>query len=484
MYQLLNHQRKEKLRSPFWTKNILMNILLGFLGLYLIVTALVVSFMAAGFIREEFEGRDVIEVFTAFLFYFFIFDLGFRFLLQQLPTLSLQPYLTLPVTKSKLIHYPLLRSISSFFNILPVILVLPFFIMIVCANQTGLYSTIWIATVFSVIITNNFLNFILKKYFVKRPVLILAIFLVAGCLLYFDSIGNAPLSGYFAAAVNAIANLPFLFMIPLIIAALTYYFAYHLLRKNFYPEDSQTTRSRPESYSFLNKYGELGELIGIELKMILRNKRPMSVLIFSILFLAYGFILYDDPDNHFNLMLGGFIMTAAFAVNYGQFLFSWEGSYFDSFMVNRVSSFNYIKTKYILIAFSGFMTFVITLPYAFISYRIGFVNAAMLLFNIGISSVLLLLFSTRNSTSIVLEKSQFLNYQGTGAMQFLMIIPLLGIPLITYIVFLILGIQQYAVFALGAVGFVGIIFYRPLLQIVVNSFVKRKYVMSSNFRKK
>lgn len=484
MYQLLNHQRKEKFRSPFWTKNILMNILLGFLGLYLIVTALVVSLMAAGFIREEFEGQDVIEVFTSFLFYFFIFDLGFRFLLQQLPTLSLQPYLTLPVRKSKLLQYPLLRSVSSFFNILPVILVLPFFITIVCANQTGLYSIIWIVTIFSVILTNNFLNFILKKYFVKRPVLILAIFLVAGCLLYFDSIGSAPLSGYFARSVNAIANLPFLVPIPLIIASLAYYFAYLLLKKNFYPEDTQTTRTRTESYSFLNKYGELGELIGIELKMILRNKRPKSVLIFSILFLAYGFILYDDPDSHFHLMLGGFIMTAAFAVNYGQFLFSWEGSYFDSFLANRVSAFNYIKTKYILMAFSGFMTFIVTLPYAFISYKIGFINAAMLLFNIGISSVLLLLFSTKNSTSIVLEKSQFLNYQGTGAVQFLMIIPLLGIPVITYTVFLTLGIKQYTVYALGAAGLVCIILYRPLLQIVVNRFVKRKYVMSSNFRKK
>jgi hypothetical protein len=76
-----------------------------------------------------------------------------------------------------------------------------------------------------------------------------------------------------------------------------------------------------------------------------------------------------------------------------------------------------------------------------------------------------------------------MNFQGSGAIQFLMGIPLLGIPVLIHIIFLILGIRQYSILGIGILGLIGIIFSTYLLKRVVSLFLSRKYTMALGFRK-
>ena len=55
MYKLLTHQWKEKIRSSFWQKNIILNIVLGILGLYLILNFIAVSFFADKILLDVFK---------------------------------------------------------------------------------------------------------------------------------------------------------------------------------------------------------------------------------------------------------------------------------------------------------------------------------------------------------------------------------------------------------------------------------------------
>jgi hypothetical protein len=482
MYQLINHQRKEKQRSPLWSKNIIVNILLGFIGFLFIIFALGVGFSAYHIVAEFYGDQDVIVAFTGLLFYYFTFDLAIRFFAQQLPVMSIQPYRTLPVKKSKLLHYPLLSSIPGFLNFLPFFLIMPFFIRVVCVEKPAMFSIVWIITIICLIGINNFLNFSIKKYFIKKPLLILLLIFVAGLLLLLELQGILRFSLGFASIMMYIANNPLLVILPVSMLILTYKLAYYTLKKNYYPEESETSRVKTSSFSFLSRYGETGELMGVELKMILRNKRPRSILLLSLIFLGYGMILYDDPDSNFKLMIAGFILTFAFALNYGQFLFSWEGSYFDSYLANKISAFHYIRSKYLFIAVSGVTGYLLTLPYGLIFPKIILVNLAMLLYNVGISSLLILLLSTNNSTSIDLGKSQLFNYQGTGVVHFLMMVPLIGVPIFILILFKVFGIREYTFMGFGIIGLTGIIFSKYLLQMLAKTFTSRRYEMATGFR--
>jgi len=487
MYKLLIHQWKEKIRSPFWQKSIILNIVLGILGLYIMLNILAIGFYADKIIHSIYKDSDVVKVFTGLLFYYYAFDLVFRFLFQQLPTLSIQPYLTLPVKRSLLLHYPLLKTVPDFFNVVALLLILPFFIKVICATQTLLFCLTWIISVFSFIATNNFLNFSLKKYFSKRPLLILLLLVFVGSFLYLDIAKVISFSGFYSSALLYLANTPVLVILPVASAIFAYMLAYFLLKRNSYIEDTQSQqRSNSGSFLFLNRFGETGNLIRVEVKMILRNKRPKSLMYVSLLFLSYGFLFYrkENLDNYLILTFIGLVMTSMFAINYGQFMFSWESSFFDSYMSNKIENLTYLKSKYFFFSISSLLMFILTLPYALISYKISLINAALLLYNIGISSIVMMFFCTFNTSRIDLGKSQFMNYQGTGITQFLVIIPIMGFPVLVYLAFNYLGIPQYNYYALGIIGVTGIAFNKYLIQMVANQFVKRKYKMAVGFRQK
>ncbi len=485
MIELLIHQWKEKIRSPFWQKSIWLNIILGILGAYLMLNVLVIGYFADVILSKIFIDTDVVESFLKILFYYLAFELIFRFFAQQIPTLAIQPYLTLPVPKSKLLHYPLIKSISSFINVLALLLILPFFVKVICTTYPPSFCFAFIITVISLIAINNFLNFSLKKYFSKRPLLIIFLLAIVGLVIYLDVNKVISFSSIFAAGLLSIAKTPILVMIPVTLAILSYSIVYNLLKRNAYIEDLQISqRNNTASLTFLSHYGEIGNLMRTEIKMILRNKRPKSLLYISVMFFAYGFIFYQDKNinNYMILIFMGFFFTSIFAIQYGQFSFSWESTFFDSYIANKIAPFNYIKSKYLLFAFTSLISFIVTLPYALISAKIGFINAAMLLYNIGISSVVLLYICTFNTSRIDLGRSQFMNYQGTGMTHFLSVLPIAGFPIIVYWLFNYFGEPVYGIVALGFLGLMAIIFNKFLIQIVVRQFVKRRYKMALGFR--
>ena len=68
----------------------------------------------------------------------------------------------------------------------------------------------------------------------------------------------------------------------------------------------------------------------------------------------------------------------------------------------------------------------VNLPLAFV---------ACALFNLGVNSFVLMFSATYNVKRIELTKGAFFNYEGVGANQFVMLLPLLLIPIFIYLPF-------------------------------------------------
>ena len=103
----------------------------------------------------------------------------------------------------------------------------------------------------------------------------------------------------------------------------------------------------------LDKYGDVGEMIALDLKLIFRNKRPKSLVILSGVILLYGFIFYPrylQTGNFTMLFLFALFITGLFISNYGQFLFAWQSSHFDGMMSYNINMKQYIKAKFLLFA--------------------------------------------------------------------------------------------------------------------------------------
>lgn len=487
MVELFIHQWKEKIRSPFWQKSIVLNIVLGVMGLYLALNVVFLSLLADRILAQVYPDRDTIEAVTGWLFYYFSADLIIRFLFQQLPTLSIQPYLTLPIKKNRLLHYLILKTIPGFFNLVAVLLILPFFVKNIALTQPVSFSIGWIIPVLSLVAVNNFLNFTLKKHFSQKPFVTLLLLAGVGLLIYLDVSRIFSISGYFSAAVYSLTEHSYGVVVPVALVALSYFMAHAYLKRNAYIEDSQAKSSQKSAaLDFLGRYGDIGHLIGVELKLILRNKRPKSLLYVCAFFFLYGFMFYkkENLDNYLIMSFMGLLLPSIFSLNYGQYMFSWESSYFDRVLVSDVTPYTYLKSKHVLLSLSGILGYFIVLPYAIVSYKIAFINAAFLLYNIGVTYMIQLFFSTFNSSYIDLGKSQFMNYQGTGFTQFLVIIPIMGVPYLIYNLHELLGAVGYYFYTIAIIGTIGIIFNKTLLEMMVRLFLKRKYKMALGFRQK
>jgi len=317
--------------------------------------------------------------------------------------------------------------------------------------------------------------------------IIIGLFLLFIGVFYFDLKGQLPVSEYFNTAFSLITGSPLLFFLPVLIAFLSYGLAYWLLKKNSYLEEKRTANRRISSdLSFLSKYGETGSLMRIELKMIFRNKRPKSMIFLTILFMFYGFIFYnpDLKDHGIYFLFAGVFLTSVSSMFHGQFIFQWESSFFDAYIANKVTTVNYIKSKYWLFAVLNLITYLVSLLYGFLDFKIVFINTALFIFNTGISSIILLFFGTWYRSRMDLDKSPFMNYQGTGVMQYLLMLPLFGIPVLTYLLFGIFGNPEYCYYFLALLGIFGIIFNEYLLRLIAGLFLRNKYRMAAGFRLK
>jgi hypothetical protein len=484
--KLLTHQWKEKVRSSFWQRSIWLNILLGIMALYLILCVISIGFFADKIVSDIYKDRNVIQAFTGMLFYYFSFDLIFRFLMQKVPVISMQPYLTLPVRKSTLIHYPLIRTIPGFFNLLAMCLVLPFYFKVVLPSETVKISLVWLLTVFSLIGVNNFLGFFLKKYFAQRPLLIFLILALIASSFYLDMSKIMDISGSMAAAFIFIEGHHIAVIIPPMLVLGAYALAYNMLKRNSYIEEEKKRVNKiSPGFTFLSKYGETGILMQNELRMILRNKRPKSIVWLSIIFLFYGFLFYNPTEigKPFFMIFAGFFVTSAAGILYGQYFFAWESSFIDIYLANRVNVLNYMKSKYWLFFVLCSVCYVVTLPYGLFGHNIVLINLAFFIYNVGFTSFIYIFFGLFSRSRIDLGKSQFMNYEGAGAAQWLSVIPIMGIPFLIYGICVLLGNPTATYYIVMVLGLLGVIFNEFILTRLVKLFLKNKYKMAAAFRK-
>jgi hypothetical protein len=483
--KLLKLQIKETLRSTFWQKSLFLNILLSVIGFYLLLNIALIGCMAESIIANVFPGTEVVVKFTELLFYYFLFDLLIRFLLVPVPAVSVQPFLTLPIRRRVLFHYPLIKSLLAFYNLIFLLLIIPFFAKVIIPMSTTSFSITWFLCFLCLSLVNIFLAFSFKKYFLKQPALIFLFIAIVGISLYSDVKGYYHLSGLFIFSISRIVSNPFFLLIPVGLVILTYFLGYTILKRGYYLEEKQAKRTYDVSgFNFLKRFGESGNLIRTEIRLILRNQRPRSMMMFAMFLFVYAWFIYSHGQKIPLpvLIFAGFLLTAPFSITYGQYIFGWEGRFFDFYLTKNISENNFIRAKFLLLALTGIASFLLTLPFAFFNHMIALINLIMLIFNIGVTSIILLFICTYNTRSMDLGKSQFMNYQGMSIVQWLMIIPLFGNIALIYFIALLLGDNTYSLWIFGITGLVGMIFSRSLLKLVTAQFNRRKYIMSANFR--
>ncbi len=483
----LLHEWKAKIRSPFWQKSIGINIVLGLLAAYLGLNMLALGFFLDVMLLDAFPERPPFDIFNQYLLYYLLADLLMRFFLQQFPVFDLQRYLLLPVKKSKLFHFLLLKSIPTFFNVLPLFFIIPFAVKVVFPGYAILTALTWLVLVLSLVLINNFVAYYLKKTFSLQPLVSIGVIALLAGLAYLDFRGLLPLSAFFAAALEGVLRQPALIIAPLTILAGVYVFLYSVFQRYAYLDAQVNARRRiassGQNFEVLDRLGKIGQIIQLDINLIWRNKRPRTMLLMAVVFFFYPFIFLDMMDSPGWMIFVGIIVTGMTMANYGQFLLSWESSFFDLLMGRNFSMREYFEAKFFL--FTGMVTFftLFSLLYGFLNLQLPLIFLAVALYNIGVNSFVTMYFSTYNTKRIDPERQAFFNYEGVGASQFLYVIPLFLGPILIYLPFGASGYPYAGLAAIALCGLVGILFRNQLLDALTNQFRARKYIITSGFKK-
>lgn len=479
---------RETVRSAYWGKSLATSIGLGFLALYFSANFLFLGIFIPKILAEEFPNADPVSKFNSLVLAYLGIDLIVRQLMQKLPTVSFKPLLLLNIRRKTIANYLMVRSLLSLFNLLPFFLFVPSLIKLVIPAYGAFAAIAWVLAMIILVLSNHFLGTYLKWRFNEAEYGFFVLLAALAGLFAVNHYGIVDLSGGMGKLLDLILANPALFIALLVLPVAFYFLNIRFLLSRMFI-NTLTAKQKEENirdYSWLDRLGETGRFIALELKLIWRNKRPRSVAMMTVIMLAYGLLVYKDqhgqPPPEFIFILGGIILVGMFSVSYGQFFPAWHSNYFSMLMCQRLTMKQFLRSFYMLVTVVSVICYFLTLPYALLYPKVIYTHLAVLLYNLGVNIPIMFFIGLYSKKRLDLNQSSVMNYQGVGASQWLAGLPMMLGPIgLFYLISLAFG-SVGGYIGLGSLGLIGILLNPIIIDFFSKQYRKQKHQLIRNYK--
>lgn len=489
--QLLKHNWLKGVRSPGFYNNLAMNIFMGLLALYFITIFVILGFFLPQALQELAPGVDPAHAFNGALLFLLLIILFMRFSFQQLSTINIQSYQQLPIKRNTLVNYLLVKPLLSPANYISLCFAIPFAISGV-APTFGVGGAFRFILIFVFLIWFNtlFASFLKRKFGANIIGIAVFIAILAGlaALEFFKIFSLFDLS---TNVFNFLVGNPIGWIIVLAFSSIAYFANRWFFAQNYYPETFDKSAKKEniekQNFSFMERFGDIGNLISLQMKLVLRHKRVKNALYMTILFLFYGLLFYPNKqyqDSPAMLIFIAIFITAIGMIMFGQWIINWDGAHFDFMMTRKISTRTYIRANYFFLLALSVISFILITPYFLFGEKILIYHIVAILYNVGVNIHVYLYGATYNTKRLELAQGSAMNMQGVTYKNFIVMIPLLVIPMALVGIFAAFSAINIAFIILAVIGLLGIIFTKQLLEITERQFLKRKYALCKGFRKK
>lgn len=471
-------------RSASFGASMAMKVLIGFFMVYFSIIFIGAGVGAFYFLKKM--NLEPLVTINKFLIYYFLFDLVIRLLMQAIPVLNIKPLLILPFKKPTIVHFSLGKTALSFFNWVHGLFFIPFSIVLILEGYDVVGIVFWLIAVFSLIYINNFLNIILSnidKLFVVFVGIALA-FAAAQYYKLFD------ITVFTTPFFQGFYDIEGLFLIPVLALVGLYLFTFKYFKSNLFldaglskKEDIATT----ENLSWLNQFGTLGTFLKNDIKLIKRNKRSKTTIIMSFFFLFYGLIFFGNSHQPVVMhIFAGIFVSGGFLFVFGQFVPSWDSSYYQLMMTQNIPYRGYITAKWWLIVIATFVSTIIASFYLFYGWEIYLTIVVGAIYNIGVNSHLVLLGGAFTKTPIDLSSAggAFGDKKAFNVNTMLLSLPKILLPLALYGLGLYLGDKTLGLILVAGAGVLGFIFKDKVFSLIEKRYKIEKYSTISAYKQK
>ena len=485
--RFLNLEWKSFFRSASFGKSIGIKIFMGLLALYFMSMFLFVGFFMDKILKKVYPDLDALVAFNGLIFFWILGDLVVRFFFQKLPVMSVKPLLTLPIKRKSIVNYVLGKSVFAFINFLPLFAIVPFSIKLIYEGYNASTVLVWLATIILLTLINNFLNFIIESLSAETELSFLPIIVLVAALYGLNHFEIINISGALSKGITSIYENPVFILIPILVLIGLYVYNFKILRKKLFLDSGLKTKIKEVNTSNLEwtkNFGDIAPFMQLDLKLIWRNKRTKSSVWMVVMGLLYGLFFYPNPQfqnvTPFYVFVGIF-STGIFLINFGQFIPAWDSGYYKLLMSQNIKYEQYLKSKFTLMAVSVAILFVLGVPYVFFGWKVLLAHFAAAVYNIGVNTHVILYGGSFNRKKIDLGQKAAFNYQGTGAVQWLIGIPLLLLPMGLFAIFYFLIGFEIACLIIAILGVVGIVFHQKLMKTITAKYLESKYKMIDAF---
>ncbi|MCK8523307.1 DUF5687 family protein [Aquimarina sp. D1M17] len=481
-------QWKSFWRSASMTSGLFMKLFMAFWAFWLLGLSALGGIGAFTVIEEKLE-LDPLDTINRFLIYWWVGDLLFRYALQKMPVINIKPLLLLPFNKKKIVSFAFGKTAFSFFNVIHAFFFIPFSITMIANDYPVANVLLWNLGLIALVYGNNFLNIILNK---KDNLIFIigGVIAVLGGLHYF---GYFDITVYTAPFFQALYNSWAVTLIPVIITILLIVFSFRSFVKDLYLDAGlakQSKNIKTENLDWLDRFGKTATFLKNDIKLIKRNKRARSTVMVSVLFLFYGLLFFTGSVEAYDgpvwKIFAAIFVTGGFLLSFGQFVPSWDSSYYPLMMSQNIKYKEYLSSKWWLMVIATLISTVLASGYLYFGWDVYLAIIVASIYNIGVNSHVVLWAGAYVKTPIDLtsNKKAFGDKQAFNTKTLMLSLPKMVLPMILYAI----GhytYSPYAGYALVTVaGLAGFAFRDKVFDIIEKIYKTEKYKTISAYKQK
>ena len=340
---------------------------------YLGLAFFVVYFVAIGtFLGWLAATEDEHQIIFFILPFLLLLDFGMRFMAQQTPVMMVKPYMLMPISKYSAVDCFLVSMLFDSTNLIWLSLFLPYTFICICGSMT-LLQGLGMLILLQLMILVNSQWYLLVRTLVNRSMFWLALPIVfyGATLLPFFLLSNKAFDKLFDRVFDFIGDWGFTwaaFLVFLVLFVLLFIINRHLQMHLIYDEISkheETNLKHVSEFTALNRFGQIGEYIKLEIKSTMRNKairtrfiQGVGIIIMLSLLIAYT----DTYTSNFARNIWCLYCFVFFgAVNLVKVMGP-EGNYIDLLLVHRENILTLLRAKYYFYCAIVLLPFLLLLP--------------------------------------------------------------------------------------------------------------------------
>ena len=465
-------------RSPAFEQSVVARVMMvigaGFMIIYLIFLGTMMAMPAS----ESHSYTLLLAMMPLWL----AIDFGSRFAVQQTPAMMVKPFLLQPMPFHSVIETFLLNTLLAGFNWVWLALYLPYAV-IVFFGGASLSVALLIVFCGLVMTMANSQFYLIVRTLAARFVLWWALpFLVFGAF-WLPLVVNEDLFDHQMDFICDFTSTWFfaLFSVALLAGLfwLNRWLQFRFVREEIMKQEKkEAAMKKVYQYTFLERFGQTGEYLKLELKSIFRNKAIRSRVIMSLTLITVLTLMISYTSAYDNRMMLNFWCLYCFGL-YGMTtlvkIMCPEGNYIDLLMTHKENILSLLKAKYYFHVAILLVPLLLMLPAVIAGKFSLLMMAAYLFLCSGLLYFMLFQLAVYNKQTLPLNQKITGKNNAENGVQLIIVMVGMFSPLVLVALFIILFDENTAYTLLAIIGLVITLLHPIWLRHIYKRMMLRKY---------